>query len=411
MQCEVVAVGTELLLGSNLDTNSAWIAERLAESGIDSHFHTSVGDNHERIVAVLRLALSRSDAVIVTGGLGPTQDDITRAAIAEVMGVAMFRDDEQVQRITNVFAARKRVMSANNLLQADRPVGSTVIAQSQGTAPGLMCPVGDKTIYAVPGVPSEMKEMITGVIVPDLVRRSGVTAVIRTRTLRTWGVAESTVAEMIAPRIDALDVSGAATISFLAKGIEGIHVRVSAKASSVMEADEIIAGEEQALREILGDLVFGVDDETMESAVASLLVRNSYTFGVAESLTGGLISQRLTANAGASAWFRGGIVSYSSDVKHLVLRVPDGPVVSEVAARAMAVNARTVLASDVGLSVTGVAGPDTQDGQPVGTVFVGIALPDGSSDVVQLHLHGDRQRIREHTCINALNELRKRLAL
>ena len=409
MQCEVVAVGTELLLGANLDTNSQWIGEQLTLAGIDSYFHTSVGDNHDRIVATLRLALSRSDAVIVTGGLGPTQDDITRVAIADVMGVELFRDDEQVQRIRDLFAQRNRVMSQNNLLQADRPVGSTLIVQSRGTAPGLICPIGDRVIYAVPGVPCEMKEMVTGTIVPDLVRRSGEVTVIRTRTIRTWGTAESTIAEMVAPRVESLDASGVATIAFLAKGIEGIHVRISTKAPNVLEADAILATEEKQLVDILGDLVFGFDDDTMESVVGNLLLERQLTLGLAESLTGGLIAQRLTGIPGSSAWFRGSIVSYSSDVKHLVLRVPDGPVVSEQAARAMAVNARTVLASDVALSVTGVAGPDTQDDQPVGTVFVGISLPDGSSDVVKLQLFGDRQRIREFTCISALNELRKRL--
>jgi nicotinamide-nucleotide amidase len=402
-------VGTELLLGSNLDTNSQWIGEQLAEHGVDSFFHTSVGDNHGRIVSVLRLALSRSDAVIVTGGLGPTQDDITREAIAEVMGVEMSRDSEQVQRIVQSFERRGRVMSQNNLRQADRPVGSLVIPDTRGTAPGLICPVGDQVIYAVPGVPWEMREMVTNTIVPDLVRRSGTTAVIRTRTLRTWGASESAVAEMVQPRIDALDETGAANISFLAKGINGIHVRISTKAATAAAADAVIAAEEAELRGILGDLIFGVDDETMESVIAALMLENGLTLGLAESLTGGLIAQRMTEAQGASKFFRGGIVSYASEVKFSLLNVPEGPVVCEVAARAMAENARKALGADVAVSVTGVAGPDTQDGQPVGTVFAGLALPDGSSDVFEFHLPGDRQRIREYTCINALNELRKRL--
>jgi nicotinamide-nucleotide amidase len=402
-------VGTELLLGSNVDTNSAWISEQLAQHGVDCYFHTSVGDNHERIVATLRLALSRSDAVIVSGGLGATQDDITRAAVAEVMGVDLFRDNELVQRIQEMFERRKRPMSQNNLFQADRPVGSLVIPQTRGTAPGLICPVGEKVIYAVPGVPWEMKEMVEHFIIPDLVRRSGTTAVIRTRALRTWGVAESTVAEMVAPRVEALDASGLATISFLAKGIEGIHVRISTKAASAVEADEIIDAEEKELRAILGDLVFGVDDESMEAVIAAALLEKKYTLGLAESLTGGLIAQRMTEAQGASLFFRGCIVSYASEVKYSVLNVPEGPVVCEEAARAMALNTRRVLGSDVAVAVTGVAGPDTQDGQPVGTVFVGIALPDGGSDVIEFHLPGDRQRIREYTCINALNELRKRI--
>jgi nicotinamide-nucleotide amidase len=181
------------------------------------------------------------------------------------------------------------------------------------------------------------------------------------------------------------------------------------KAATVADAGAILDDEVKLLVDILGDLVFGFDDETMESIIGSLMLERGWTFGLAESLTGGLIAQRVTEVPGSSKWFRGCIVSYASEVKHVVLRIPDGPVVSERSARAMAVSARQILASDVALSVTGVAGPDTQDDQPVGTVFVGMAFADGSSEVLELHLNGDRQRIREYTCINALNELRKRL--
>lgn len=409
MRCEIVAVGTEILLGSNLDTNSQWISEQLAISGIDCGFHTSVGDNHEDIVSVLRVALSRCDAVIVTGGLGATQDDITRDAIAEVMGVALERDAEQEHRIRSIFAARNREMSANNLLQADRPVGATFIQQNNGTAPGLICPVGDRVIYAVPGVPWEMQGMITDCIIPDLVSRSGEEAVVRTRTLRTWGEPESIIAERCAPRFEAVAGSENAAISYLAKGVEGIHVRVTVKAGSVEDADAQLDAEERELRRVLGDLVFGVDEETMETVIGGLLQKRGWTLGLAESLTGGLITSRLTNAIGASKFLRGAVVSYASDVKFSVLDVPEGPVVSLPAARAMALGAREVLETDVALSVTGVAGPDTQDGQPVGTVFVGMAFADGSADVLSLKLNGDRQRIRELTCINALNELRKRL--
>ena len=199
LRCEVVAVGTELLLGQIVDTNSSWIGEQLALAGIDSHFQTKVGDNRARIVAVLRLALDRSDAVIVCGGLGPTHDDITRECIAEVMGVELERHDDIAERITQMFSSRGRRMAENNLRQADVPAGATVIPQVRGTAPGLVCPVGDKVIYAVPGVPHEMKEMVTRAILPDLRERSGETAVIVSRTLRTWGESESGLAEILAP--------------------------------------------------------------------------------------------------------------------------------------------------------------------------------------------------------------------
>ena len=201
MRCEIIAVGTELLLGQIVDSNSAWMGERLALAGIDSHFQTKVGDNLERIVSCIRLGLERSDAVILCGGLGPTQDDITREAIAEAMGVALVRHTEIGDRIRAMFTARGRDMSENNLRQADVPEGASLIAQMPGTAPGLVCPVKDKVLYAVPGVPHEMREMLTGTVIPDLQKRAGVTAVISSRVLRTWGHSESGLAEMLAGRI------------------------------------------------------------------------------------------------------------------------------------------------------------------------------------------------------------------
>ena len=234
MRCEVVAIGTELLLGQIVDTNSSWIGEQLAVSGIDSHFQTKVGDNLDRMVAAIRIALSRSDAVIVCGGLGPTQDDITREAIAEVMNVGLERDEAVVERIGAMFDARGREMADNNLRQADVPVGAVVIAQTRGTAPGLICPVGHKVVYAVPGVPYEMQEMVTRAVLPDLAGAGRDTAAtIVSRVLRTWGLAESTLAEKVGPRLDALDAAGGnPTIAFLASGIEGIKVRITAKAAT-----------------------------------------------------------------------------------------------------------------------------------------------------------------------------------
>ena len=408
MRCEVIAVGTELLLGQIVDTNSAWMGEHLAVAGIDSHFQTKVGDNLERIVSSIRLGLTRSDAVILCGGLGPTQDDITREAIAEVMGVALVRHPEIGDRIRAMFAARSRVMSDNNLRQADVPEGATVIAQMPGTAPGLVCPVKDKVVYAVPGVPHEMREMLTGTVIPDLQKRAGLAAVIKSRVLRTWGNSESGLAEMLAGRIDELDVLGNPTLAFQASGIEGIKVRITAKAGSAEEAEAILADEEARLRAMLGDLIFGVDAETMESVVIDMLRERGLTLGIAESVTGGLMGARFTAVPGASDVFRGSIVSYASDVKFSLLGVPEGPVVTAQAAQAMAEGARRVLGADVGLATTGVAGPAEQEGQPVGTVFLGLAMDD-ASEAQQVKLPGDRQRIRQYAVISAVNLLRKRL--
>jgi competence/damage-inducible protein CinA-like protein len=408
MHCEVIAVGTELLLGQIVDTNSAWMGEHLALAGIDSHFQTKVGDNRERIVSSIRLGLDRSDAVILCGGLGPTQDDITREAIAEVMGVALVRHPEIGDRIRAMFTARGRDMPENNLRQADVPEGATVISQMPGTAPGLVCPIDGKVVYAVPGVPHEMREMLTGTVIPDLQKRAGVVAVIRSRVLRTWGHSESGLAEMLAGRIDALDAVGNPTLAFQASGIEGIKVRITAKAGVAEEAKAILAAEEARLREILGDLIFGVDDQSMESVVLDLLRDRGLSLGVAESLTGGLMGARFTSVPGASEVFRGGIVCYASDVKFSVLGVPEGPVVTAQAARAMAEGARRVLGADVALAATGVAGPAEQEGQPVGTVFLGLAMDD-ASEAQQVQLPGDRQRIRQYAVISAVNLLRRRL--
>jgi len=415
VRVEIVAVGTELLLGQIPDTNSQWLGERLAANGITSHFHQHVGDNHDRIVLAFRTALARSDAMIVCGGLGPTQDDITRAALAEVMNVPLARDDELVATIRKMFESRGRLMPDNNLLQADVPLGATIIPQTRGTAPGLICRVGQKVVYAVPGVPYEMSDMFERAILPDLLerqRQAGETAVIRSRVLRTWGASESALAEAVAERFDALDGKGGVTIAFLASGIEGIKVRLTARGEDDAQAEALLAGEETTVRAMieskLGDIIFGVDDQTMEDVVAAQLAARGSTLGVAESLTGGLIASRLVNVPGASAWFRGGVVSYASQVKFDVLGVPEGPVVSAAAAESMASGARRLLKSDVALSVTGVAGPEEQDGQAAGTVFVGLDL-EGEVSSVALHLPGDRPRVRAYSAISALDVLRRAL--
>ncbi len=422
MRAEVVAIGTELLLGQITDTNSSWIGEQLAMSGIDTYFQTKVGDNLDRIVATLALALDRSDAVICCGGLGPTQDDLTREAIAEVMGVALHNDEEMEERIIQMFSGRGRRMPMNNLRQAARPLGAHFIEQMPGTAPGLVCPLewtdpdrstSSKVIYAVPGVPWEMQEMVTGTVLPDLQLRAGITSVIGSRTLRTWGESESALSELLAPRIDELDRSGGSTLAFLASGVEGLKVRITAKASTAEGVQQILAAEEQVVRSLLGPIVFGVDDDTMESVVLSMLAERGWTLGVAESLTGGMIGSRLCDVPGASQVFRGAVVSYATDVKHDLLGVARGPVVTEEAAVAMAVGAQRVLSAEVGIAATGVAGPDPQECRPPGTVCLGVAIGDpaagGSTSSMQVRLPGRRRQVREFSVITLLDLLRRRL--
>jgi nicotinamide-nucleotide amidase len=253
-----------------------------------------------------------------------------------------------------------------------------------------------------------MRAMLNGTVIPDLQKRAGLSAVIQSRVLRTWGHTESGLAEMLAGRIEELDAPGNPTLAFQASGIEGIKVRLTAKAGNAEEAEAILADEEARVRAILGDVIFGVDDQTMESAVIDMLRDRGLSLGIAESVTGGLMGARFTAVPGASDVFRGSIVSYASDVKFSLLGVPEGPVVTEQAARAMAEGARRALGADVALATTGVAGPAEQEGQPVGTVFLGLAMND-TSEAEQVKLPGDRQRIRQYAVISAFNMLRKRL--
>jgi len=445
MRIEIVAVGTELLLGQIADTNGAWLGEHLAAGGVASHFHQVVGDNLERIVLALRTALARSDGVIVCGGLGPTHDDITREAIAEVMNVGLVRDEAVAAAISAMFASRGRTMPPSNLRQADRPEGTSIIPQTKGTAPGLVCPLGQKVIYAVPGVPYEMADMFERGILPDLQRRMAergeLAGVIASRVIRTWGMSESALADALGERIAQLDTGsgagmgpdtatgasptvgedgssstggeGRATIAFLASGIEGIKVRLTVRAATKEACARLLDAEEaevrRVLRDVAGDVVFGIDEEAIEDAVARSLVGTGWTLGVAESLTGGLISSRLVNVPGASAWFRGSVVSYATEVKTALLDVPPGPVVSEAAARAMAEGAQRTLGATIGLSVTGVAGPDRQDDQPPGTLFIGLALPGMPTEVVATTVPGDRHRVRQYATISALDLLRRRV--
>ncbi len=409
MRCDVVAVGTELLLGQIVDTNSAWLGEQLALAGIDSCLQVKVGDNVGRVVAALRSTLSDADAIIICGGLGPTHDDITREAIAEVMGVTLEFDDEIGAVIAEMFASRNRRMPEINMRQAMVPKGATIIPQRRGTAPGLICPVGDKVMYAVPGVPLELYEMYERAIVPDLLRRSGTVEAIGSRVLRTWGNSESGLNEQLSAVIAELESIGNPTLAFLASGWDGIKVRLTAKARSHDEVGKILTSWEAKVRAVVGDIVFGVDEDSMESVVIDLLRERGLTIGLAESVTGGLVAGRLTNIPGASDVFRGAVVSYSSEVKVDLLGVQTGPVVSEAAAIAMARGARKVLGSDVGLALTGVAGPQEQDGKPVGTLCVGLALPDGTTQSRTLQLPGARDQMRQLAVISALDLLRRSL--
>ena len=413
MRAEVVAIGSELLLGDAVDTNSAWIAARLAEIGVDVHRHTTVGDNVARMAEVISDAASRANAVIVTGGLGPTADDLTRVAVAQVAGVDLERRHDLAEYLYSYWAASGREMPASNLVQADLPVGAQVLP-AVGTAPGFMVEVGTSTIWCVPGVPREMEVMVTRDVLPALAARAGEATTV-SRVVRTAGMAESAVGEACAPVVDRLAAAGNPTLAFLASKGE-TRVRLTAKAATRADAlalldplvDEVVA--------ILGANVAGVDDEGLEWTIARQLRGLGLTLGLAESITGGGVSARMVSVPGASEWLRGTLVTYATDLKASLGGVaPDdlaqwGPV-SESTAAALALGASRRLGSDIGLAVVGVAGPTTQGGQPVGFTCVGVALPEGGSASTSRRLPArSRTEVQEFAASMALDFLRRRLA-
>ena len=410
MRCEIVAVGTEILLGQIVDTNSAWIAERLADAGIDCHFQTVVGDNPERMLKVLAAGVKRSEALIVTGGLGPTQDDLTREVVAELMGVELVRDTEIVERIKGRFSSRGKLMPENNLKQADIPIGAKAIAEMPGTAAGLICPMpGGKVIYLVPGVPAEMKQMLEGTVLEDLISRSGERSVISSRVLKTWGHSESGLAEDLAKEIERLDHNGELTLAFQASGIEGVKVRMTAKATDKEQSDLLLDHEENVLRELIGEYIFAVDEQTMESVVLDQLKAQSLTFATAESITGGMIGSRLTEVPGSSDSYLGSVVAYEADIKRSLLNVPsDISVVSKEAVEAMALGVCELLGADVSVAVSGAAGPYPHEGQEPGTVWMATNVR-GNVESFKVVFPFDRTQIRQFTVITVLNALRKRI--
>lgn len=400
MRCEVVAIGTELLLGIIHDTNSSWIGEQLALSGIDSLYQVKVGDNFERIEATIRTALKRSDAVICCGGLGPTQDDITRDVIAKVMGVDLQRDQEIADEIRRRFESRGRHMTENNLRQADIPTGAHAIEQMPGTAPGLVCPLGDKVIYAVPGVPREMKIMMEGTILPDLRGRAGDTGIIRQRVLRTWGLSESGLAEILNDRIEALDASGEATLAFQASGIEGIKLRIVAKRANGDAAIAALDAEEAIIRPLLGDAIFGVDDENMEAAVIKLLNERAMTLATIETLTGGILSSRLTvADLDMHTFVGASVLTDTATPPQAVGAPPD------VRAMALAVKAREDFGAHVGIAAIA---PEPSEGLAPATIVMGVAIGE-ETHADSVIWYPDRQRMRSYAVISTLDFLRRKL--
>jgi competence/damage-inducible protein CinA-like protein len=408
VRAELVSVGTELLLGQIEDTNARWISEQLAAIGVDVLRRQTVGDNLDRIVEVIGQAAARADVVLVTGGLGPTQDDLTRDAIARVAGLELERHPEIEEMLREKFRGfSARPMPLNNLRQADVPAGARTITPERGTAPGLILELPSRTrIYAMPGVPDEMVEMMTGTILPELASRAG-DGVIASRVLRIAGMGESAVGERLT---DLFDGSTNPTVAYLASMGE-VKVRLTAKAATTSAANDLLQPVVDEVVARIGDVIFSKEDESLEATVLRLLSRDGLTIAVAESLTGGSVSARLASVAGASAAFAGAVVAYTATAKRDVLGVSqetlDGPgPVSEASALEMAAGARRVLDADVGLSTTGVAGPEPHAGHEPGTVWV--ALDTGSrSHARGFHVAGERDRVIRWSQQAALDLVRR----
>ncbi|MGC4952625.1 CinA family nicotinamide mononucleotide deamidase-related protein [Actinomadura citrea] len=411
MRVELLTVGDELLLGDTINGNAAWLGRRLADHGVEVTRSVVVGDELDVIVAAVESALDRADAVITTGGLGPTYDDVTRDALAKAAGVDLVRDPALERRLRERVARAGRELQPMALRMADVPEGARLLANSAGSAPGLRVELPGGVAYALPGVPFEMRTIMDEVVLPELAEIAGLPSVAR-RTLRTARLWESVIATRLA-EVEAMD---GVKLAYLPDPAE-VKIRITVAGR---DAAERLAGVESRVRELLGPSVYGVEDESLGLVVHRLLLERGETVATAESLTGGLIGAELTATPGSSGTYAGGMVTYATDLKRRLLGVPGdllaehGAVHPDVAA-GMAAGARDALGATYGLAVTGVAGPDPQDGRPVGTVYIGLAGPGDSLTVAgpKLPVPGTgpeiRAVIRRMTVVHALELLRRRL--
>ena len=408
-QAEILAVGTELLLGSIVNTNAQFLSQLLASAGIDVLYHTAVGDNPRRLRQAVEIARGRCDLLVFTGGLGPTYDDMTKETVAEAFGLALEYHPEVMEEIRRYFDnVFHRPMPACNRRQAMLPQGCTVLHNPVGTAPGCIFTADGVTAVLLPGVPHECRYLAEHAVLPWLRGQSG--GVIRSRDLHVFGLTEPRVQELLG---DLMDRAENPSLAPYAKPGE-VMLRLTAKGESPQDCQERMAPLFRDVRSRLGDCLYGVDVSSLEEVVITRLRQKGLTLSAAESCTGGLIAKRLTDVAGASAAFLGGVVSYTNAVKAGVLGVPRDLLeqygaVSEPVARAMAEGVRRLTGSDLSVSVTGLAGPDGDDrGNPVGTVYVGLSWQGGSL-VRRLALGGDRSRIRLLAASSALDMIRRHL--
>lgn len=409
MRAEIISVGTELLLGQIVDTNAAYLSRMLPSIGIDIYYRSTVGDNAARLADTLKTALSRSDIVITIGGLGPTEDDLTKETIADALGEEMVMDPESEARIRSFFESRGLPVADSNLKQALRPRHGAVVPNDVGTAPGALFETNGRIVIALPGPPGEMIPMADRYVLPILSERAASTtgrSIIKSRVLRVCGIGES-AAEI---KVKDLLASSNPSLAPYAKGGE-VHFRITAKSPGEDEAERLIAGLESQVRERLGDVVYGVDDETLETVVVRMLVERGLTLGLAESCTGGLVANRITNVPGSSGTLIAGIVAYANEAKVKFLGVPEETLrthgaVSPETARAMAEGAARSVGTDVALGITGVAGPGGGTPEkPVGLVYIALRTPAGV-EVTKNTYGGSREDIKMRTSQTALNMLR-----
>jgi nicotinamide-nucleotide amidase len=410
MKAEIISIGSELTTGQNLDTNGQWLSRRLAEIGIPVGWHTTIADDLDDNIAAFRLATGRAGLVLATGGLGPTQDDLTREVLAKVAGVELVFHQESLEQIEAMFARRKRTMTERNRVQAYSPANSAPIPNANGTAPGIWMTIGNCVLAAMPGVPSEMFAMFETQVKPKLVRLGLGRGVLVQRKINTFGLGESALEEKV---FDLTRRGHVPEVGITASDAT-IALRIFGRGVTAEEAQAQIAPVESTIRERLGDLVFGTDDEQMQDVVVRLLKDNHKTLATAESVTGGLVAQRLSRVPGASACFRGGVIAYDNALKIEMLAVPHdllerhGAVSAEVA-EAMALGCRTRLRTDLAVSTVGISGPGGGSAEkPVGLVYVGLAW-DGGVISRTFNWGGTREEVQSRTAKLALNCVRLHL--
>ena len=409
MKAEIVSTGTELLLGETLNTSAHYVTGKLSALGIEVDYHTTVGDNPERLEQVLRQAIERTDLLITTGGLGPTVDDLTKELVAKVLDIKMELDPSSLEQIKQFFGRRKAPMPMSNEKQAYFPKDSKILPNPIGTAPGAIIEKNGKTVIILPGPPFEMQPMFDTYAWPELQRIADPQAErMHERVLKVFGMGESAIEEVLTDLMSLPNLS----MALLAKRAE-MHIRLvvrnSNKASE--EAEEVLKRVEEEIRRRLGTKVFGSDQETMIGIVGQLLKIEQRTIATAESCTGGLLGAALTQEPGSSEFYLGGVVSYSNSLKQGLLGVSEESLnkygaVSEEVAKEMAEGIRLKAGSDLGISTTGIAGPEGgSDQKPVGLVYVGLATPEGVH-VEKIQLYGERESVRQLTVQAALNKVR-----